>query len=303
MSREIHKIFDVILKIIMLTYAEEFLEYIEEKRTIKKILNTEIITKKGRYLYLDFLCLLEDNNLLNIEFQFKSPDGSDLERIFDYNNHAQCLYDALCETIIIHIKNKSSKHKKRKIGSSKTFHPEHVYLKRKNYYKSLLTIKNKVANNLKLSSFDEIDLMVMCLIVNQKNKVKLINQICKMLKKEELFDKTKLDTFKAVLKMVIKNLISEGERKKLKGEINMTPQAEAIITQAAREVSKKYLNFEKEELLEQGRAEGRIEGRAEGKIEGKEEAIEEIIKKIRPIVSDKDLAERTGIDINKIRTL
>ena len=103
--------------------------------------------------------------------------------------------------------------------------------------------------------------------------------------------------------MVIKNLISEGERKKLKGEINMTPQAEAIITQAAREVSKKYLNFEKEELLEQGRAEGRIEGRAEGKIEGKEEAIEEIIKKIRPIVSDKDLAERTGIDINKIRTL
>ena len=151
MSREIHKIYDVILKIIMLAYAGEFLEYIGENRAIKEILNTEIITKKGRYLYLDFLCLLEDNTLLNIEFQFKSPDGSDLERIFDYNNHAQSLYDALCETVIIHIKNKSSKHVKRKIGRSKTFHPEHVYLKEKNYYKSLLSIKNKVANNFKLS--------------------------------------------------------------------------------------------------------------------------------------------------------
>lgn len=54
MSKKIHKIYDTILKLIMLAYASEFLLYVGEERKIKRILNTEITTKKGRKLYLDF---------------------------------------------------------------------------------------------------------------------------------------------------------------------------------------------------------------------------------------------------------
>lgn len=70
MNREIHKIYDAILKLIILSYPDEFLSYLGVEKSIKQILHTEIITKKGRQLYLDFLCQLEDNTLLNIEFQF-----------------------------------------------------------------------------------------------------------------------------------------------------------------------------------------------------------------------------------------
>ena len=116
MKRKIHYIFDVILKMIIDIYADEFLEFIDEKRKIKDVLKTEYKTNKGRIMTLDFLCQLEDDTLLNIEFQFTGPDGDDLDRFFDYNILSQTKFDELCETIIILFRTNQSGQKSRKIG-------------------------------------------------------------------------------------------------------------------------------------------------------------------------------------------
>lgn len=51
--------------------------------------------------------------------------------------------------------------------------------------------------------------MLMCLLPKYKNKKEILERICKLHKKENLFDITKIDTFKAVINMEIKNFIKE----------------------------------------------------------------------------------------------
>ena len=51
MDREIHDIYDVILKIIAAVYGNAFLRYIGIDHKIKKILNVELTTLSGREEY------------------------------------------------------------------------------------------------------------------------------------------------------------------------------------------------------------------------------------------------------------
>ena len=116
MTEEAYHVYDAILKLIVMAYMNDFLEYIGEHRSIKKILRSEITTKKGRKLYLDFLCELEDETLLNIEFQFTGPDKYDLDRFFNYNIFSETEHDSLCETIIINPRTSRAGQKSRKRG-------------------------------------------------------------------------------------------------------------------------------------------------------------------------------------------
>ena len=128
MKREIHTIFDIILKLIISTHAEEFLKLIGENKSLKRVLRNEFVTKKGRKLYLDFLCELDNETILDIEFQFTGPDSDDLDRFYDYNQISQSEYDTLCETIIISFRTSKSGQKSRKIGKTKSIHPIFFYL-------------------------------------------------------------------------------------------------------------------------------------------------------------------------------
>lgn len=70
MDRDVHDIFDVILKIIVATYQSLFLKYMGVDEEIEEILSIEFTKLDGSKLYLDFLCLLKNGTLCHIEFQF-----------------------------------------------------------------------------------------------------------------------------------------------------------------------------------------------------------------------------------------
>ena len=123
MARKIHKIYDVIMKIIILTYDMEFLKYIGMEQPIVEILKTEMTSLNGKTRVLDFLCKLEDDTLCNIEFQFPVARLDDLKRFFDYNIISQIRNDSLTETIIINFTTSTSGEKQTKIGITKSFHP------------------------------------------------------------------------------------------------------------------------------------------------------------------------------------
>ena len=55
MNRDIHTIYDVILKIIAFAYGTTFLNYIGIEKEVKEIFNIEFTTLTGSKLYLDFL--------------------------------------------------------------------------------------------------------------------------------------------------------------------------------------------------------------------------------------------------------
>lgn len=68
MDRDIHDIFDVILKIIAVVYGTIFLNYIGIEEEMEKILKVEFTTLAGKKVYLDFLCSLKNGTQHHIEF-------------------------------------------------------------------------------------------------------------------------------------------------------------------------------------------------------------------------------------------
>lgn len=299
MARKIHKIYDAIMKIIILTYGIEFLKYINNEKPIVEILKTEITSLTGKTRVLDFLCRLEDETLYNIEFQFPVARLDDLKRFFDYNIIAQIRHDCLTETVIINFTKSNLGKKQTKIGITKRFQPVQIYLGDIDYDERLEKINNKEQTNQKLTSIEEIDLMLMSLIVDEKNKTRKLRNICKILKNEDIFEKNRLDVIKSIIKLEIDNLLTKDEEKRFKEEIKMTPEAEQIIKQAVSEVNRKYEILEREELINEGKREGKREGILEGKTEG----IMQVARNLKEIHTPQEISKLTGLSVEEIEKL
>lgn len=288
MKRKIHTIYDIILKMIIMEYSNDFLKFIGIEKSIKKVLKTEFITKKGRKLYLDFLCELEDGTLLNIEFQFTDPDSEDLNRFYDYNIFSQTEYDELCETIIISFKTSMYGQKSHKIGKTKTIHPIFFYLGDVDFMKILNTIENKVENSINLTNIDEISLLLMCLVPKYKNKQEILEKICTITKNERLFNKTKTGIFKAVIGIEIENFVNEkSKQEKLLGELNMTPEQEEMMYEAIDQAVKKNIQLERERQYNSGKKDG----------------IKEIAKKLKGEMAPEKIAKITGLTLSAVLKL
>ena len=303
MDFKIHDIYDVILKIIILVYGVIFLEYVGIDKKIKKVLKTEFTRMDGSKVYLDFLCLLEDDTLCHIEFQFPKARPVDLDRFFDYNITAQVRHGSLTETLVINFTSSKNAIKPRQIGESKSFHPKHFYLGDIDFKEYWRKINIKAESNLKLNGFEEISLMLMCLLPECKIKAKILDKISKLLKKEELFDNTRLDYIQSVIRLEIDNLISEDEKNKIKEEIDVGPEAAQLIVDVIGEVNRKILYEREQKGREDGKAEGLAEGLAEGKAEGKVEAMKEMAVNLSDVLSVEEIAERTGLTVEKVKKL
>lgn len=133
--------------------------------------------------------------------------------------------------------------------------------------------------------------MLMCLVPAIKNKASRLEEICKMLKKEELFDAQRIDTFKAVINLEIDNLLTADERKKLKGKIKMSPQTQKAISDAISEVGRKYEYLEKQDLINKGKKDGIKEGK------------EEVAKNLKDLLSDEEISQHTGLDLQTVKNL
>lgn len=303
MKRRIQYIFDVILKMIMDSYANEFLEFIGEERKIKKVLKTEYQTKKGRIMTLDFLCQLQDDTLLNIEFKFTGPNGYDLDRFFDYNILSQTNFDELCETSVILFKTNRSGQKSRKIGKSKSMHPNFFYLGDIDFMKTLNTIEDKVENNIRLTDFDEISLLLMCILPKYKNKFEILKRIYNIHKEVELLNKEKIDTFEAIIGIEIENFIEKEKQEDLIGALNMSPQSKEMMENAINHAIKKSVEREQKQIFHEGMEAGKKEGKEEGKKEGKKEEKEKIARKLKKYHTPEEISKITGLTIAAVLKL
>lgn len=291
MDRDIHDIYDVILKIIANVYGTLFLNYIGIEQEIKEILNVEFTTLTGNKLYLDFLCLLKDGTLCHIEFQYPRAEPNDLDRFFKYNVHAEVRYQSRAETFIFNFSQKIGIEKPRKIGKTKCFNPHNFYLGDVEFDKYIEKINIKAKSNTQVSNFEEITLMLISLNPEMDCKFETLKKISILLKNKELFDEGKYEFIQAVIELEINNLLTNEEQNKIKEEMKMTPKAMAVVTRAINEVNQKVLA----ETRDDAHAEGRAEGRAEG--------IKEMAKALRGQVDLDKLSEITGLSVDEIERL
>ena len=307
MKRNIHKIYDVLLKIIIMAYLAEFLSYIGEKRKIAEILKTEITTLKGKTRYLDFLCRLEDDTLCNIEFQFPIAYPEDLTRFFDYNIVAQIRFDKITDTIIFNFGMENKVLKGIAIGYSKDFHPKNFYLGDIDFEHELekiniklgLGLLEKLINNNKininLTYREELHLLLMSLTPKYNDKKKLLKSIVGLLKNEEIFHEEKIDVIRSVIRLEIENLLTCDEQKEFEGAIKMTNESEKIIKQAVEEVNKKYEQIALEEAKEEGIKIGMEKGMEKGK--------RETAKNLKGLHTPEEISKITGLSLKTILLL
>lgn len=232
MERDIRKIYDFIMKLIIILYLNEFLIYIGEERKIVEILNTEIPTLNGKTRYLDFLCRMDDGSICNIEFEFPVAYSHDLERFFDYNIVVEINEEMITDTIVINFKQSGYGSSKIEIGNSKSFHPKNVYLGDIDYLGELEKIKKKVnldcndlekinkdkESNIQLTFKEELHLLIMCLLPKYENKTELLIEIKEILKNEKYIRKEKIDVMKCIIGLEIDNLISKEDQELFKGD-------------------------------------------------------------------------------------
>ena len=283
MIREIHDVYDVIMKIIITAYGAQFLNYFGIDVEIDEILSVEIPSLSGKKRILDFLCRLKDGSLLHIEFQFPKAYPQDKKRFFKYNITAELRYEGTTETIIINFTDSTPKDRIAiKIGESKKFLPKQFFIGDTDFNKILEKLIKKCEDNIKLTSNEEIGLMLMCLAVNCNNHFEKLKRITKLLQHENLFDKTKIGIIKIVIEIEIGKFITDdAERNRLikkLGEIKMTEKEQKKFEYIIRQSNEKYTI----EIKEEGRKEGVKEGRKEGKKEGIEEVLYRLLKIMTP---------------------
>lgn len=280
MNREIHKIYDFVLKIIMIVYGIDFLKYIGEERKISKILKTELIALKGDIKHVDFLCELEDGTLCHVEFQFPVAYLDDLKRFYGYNILIEMTYNFnIADTIIVNFTQSTNGVKKYNRGSSKEFKPKQIYLGDTDYLEILENIKSKVDTNIKLTSKEEIDLMLMSLLPKYTDKTTMFKEIINIIKKEELFNKDRIKFIKYMIQTEIKNLISVENQKQFEGELKMSINIEELFTKTLDEIVKEH-----EDIV-----------RAEEK--------EKIAKKLKNTLTPEEISKITGLSLKTILLL
>ena len=313
MERDIRKIYDFIMKLIIIFYLNEFLIYIGEERKIVEILNTEIPTLNGKTRYLDFLCRMDDGSICNIEFEFPVAYSHDLERFFDYNIVVEINEEMITDTIVINFKQSGYGSSKIEIGNSKSFHPKNVYLGDIDYLGELEKIKKKVnldcndlekinkdkESNIQLTFKEELHLLIMCLLPKYENKTELLIEIKEILKKEKYIRKEKINVMKCIIGLEIDNLISKEDQELFNGDEDMNQELEEKMMKVAKEVNKKYEQI----ALEEAKKEGIKEGERKGKKKGKDEEKKEIAKKLKELLTPEEIEKITGLSLQTILLL
>lgn len=237
-------------------------------------------------MYLDFLCKVDDGKLYNIEFQLKGAEPDDMERFFDYNIIATVRHDSTTESAVVTLNN-PSKIKNIEINESIDFHPKFCHLGNRDYEKILNNIENKVNDNFKLSSFEEISLMLIALLPKYKNKSKMLKRIFNLLKYKKCFNEKKFNIIEGVIQLEIERFIPKNKLNEFKREIDMTPETQAIFKQAIEETNQKWIQIEKDEA------------RKEGEIKG----IEKVAKNLKKIHTDAEICELTGLSLKTVQNL
>lgn len=264
-------------------YGDKFLKFIGLDEEIEEILNTEIITPSKRKIHVDFLCLLKNGKLRHVEFQFPHANDNDLVRFYGYNSNAELKYEKIAETSVVNFTSRKYKYEKVLIGESKSFHPHIFYMGDidfENYFKN---INKKVKSKEKLTDFEEIALLLICLVPENTDKLKSFREVLKILENKELFDAIKLEVMKNIIVNEAENLLSKNEQKILKEEFKMSPETENIFKQAIHEVI--------------------LKTKTEAEEEGFKKGVKKIAKKIKNHYTPEELSKITGLTLEEIKEL
>lgn len=232
----IDKIYDKTSKIAFTAYGNDFLEYFGEYRTIIRELGTEIDTLYGKHRRLDKLVLMDDDTLQNWEFLLNNIGEDELEQSWQYNNIKSAQSGKVLDSFIICFANPDYCKESIQIGRSIFFAPIIKYLQKMGLPKELSTIEDKVKNNIRISTKDELTLIFVALSSPDKYKEETVKRVCNVLGKIDYITGYRRVVIDSLISFQIENFVkSKEDQDELNEVVDMQVSVEELFLQVERE--------------------------------------------------------------------
>lgn len=296
----IHNRYDKVQKIALILFIEALLIAMGDTRKVVRFHPTELIIPTFQTKLMDGVVELDDETLLNIEFQTGDLTEEFLLRCAQYAVNLRVVSGKHVETKIISTGTRVSSEEIAKISEKFQFEPEIFFYSEFDGLEKLINIKNKIKNNEKLTEIDHYNLIFIPLMGNV-NKIEAAFEVFKIVNDDKLFTKKEQSDIKRG-QYVIANIIA-GDDRKLYEKFMRVIKMLTMFVSYMEEHEDEILDELKEYYMEEGKKEGMKKGMKKGEKKGIDETSVKIAENLKEVLSDEEISKRTGIPIEEVHNL
>ena len=273
---------------------KEFHRYIGEPGEYKKKYPTEIVTIDNENFIMDQLYERDDGVLNNVESQSSPTYKKELLKFNEYQKYSSISHKKAVNTIILYTGNPNHGMYELWISETNLLKPKYLIFKEMDGDVKLNNLKYKIRNNFSLDIVEAQDLVLIPMMKTDHDKEELVKELCHLMTKDKTIDEKLKFNLKRLEVFIINMFVRKEKRNELLKVIDMNIKLDNL---------EEDLNNWETEILNKGKQEGKIEGIIEGKIEWKQETLEEMAKKLKGKISDEEISQITGLEIEKINGL
>lgn len=280
----IHNKFDMLQKLALIEFAQAMLIAMGDTRKVVRFYPTELIIPTFQGKLMDGVLELDDGTLMNIEFQTGDLTEEFLLRCAQYAINLRVISGRHVETNIFSTGSRYKSKHSVKISENFIFKPKVFFYSEFDGLEKLINIKNKVKNNVELTNDDHYNLIFIPLMGNVDN-VKVAFEVFGIVNNEKLFSKESQIKIKQC-QYIVADIIADGNIKlfeEFMGLIIVSP------------LFSEYLENVEREIIEG------IEQKARDKGYGK--GLEDVARNLKDVLSDEQIAEKTGLTLEKVKQL
>ena len=268
---------DTLQKLSLIAFAQAILLTMGDTRKVVGFYPTEMIIPTFRRRFMDGVFELEDGVLMNIEFQTGNLTEKFLLRCAQYAVNLRVISGKFVETNILSTGSRSKSKLKAFISKFFPFKPKIFFYSEFDGLEKLISIKNKIENGEKLTLQDHYNLIFIPLMGNV-DMVKAAFEVFHIANNSELFSEDEQSEIKKC-QFVVAQIVAGDDEKLLKEFL------EIIM------LNNNFFAKYEMELIE----------KTTETVSG--EVARRIAKNFKDILSNQEIAERTGLSVETVEKL
>ena len=284
---------DTLQKLSLIAFAQAMLAMMGDKRKVVRFYPTELIIPTFRHRFMDGVLELDDGVLINIEFQTGDLTEKFLLRCAQYAVNLRVISRKFVETSIISTGNRNKSKLIAFISKFFIFKPKIFFYSEYDGLEILNNIKDKIENKKKLTLLDHYYLVFIPFMGNV-NQVEVAFEVFRIADNRELFSADEQSEIKKC-QYVVAQIVANGNENLFNRfwEIIMSNNdflvryEENLIRETTENVTQQVTQQVTEQVTEQVTR----------------DVSRNIAKNFKDILSDEEIAKRTGLSLETVKGL
>ena len=276
---------DTLQKLSLIAFAQAILSVMGDTRKVVGFYPTEMIIPTFRRRFMDGVLELEDGTLMNIEFQSGNLTEKFLLRCAQYAINLRVISGRLVETNILSTGLRDKSKLTALISKFFSFIPKVFFYSEFDGFEKLLSIKDKIENNEKLTLDDHYNLVFIPLMGNI-DRVEAAFEVFNIANDSSLFSEDVQSEIKKC-QYVVAQIIAENDDELLNKFWSLI------------KMNNDFLARYQEDLIKKNTDE--VTNRVTDRVT--DEVTKGIAKNLKDVLTDQQIAERTGLPIETVSQL